>query len=434
MYKIGAIGPLPSLERILNIASEFEHEIEFVALSYEDAREVTEIIRNHQNEVNGWFFSGPIPYTIAKETLDLEANYVYCPPTGSSLYKSFIQMSFDQQKICNKVSIDMLQTEDISLQESLSELEMPTEHVHINTFDENYNSQEIIRFHLQLWREGKIQGVLTCLHSVYVALKQEKVPVYRISMTKMEIRKALEILIERAKTSYFKDTQIGVEIIEIDQFDQFVEKVDARYHLQHLELKIKQTLLSLCEKMDGSLIDNGNGRYQIFSTRGAIERETQVLYNIIQQLSLEIDVSVAVGIGFGETAVSAEINARKAIRHSKTQENSGIVALQDDGLIIESIGKEDELTYHFRSNDKVLLEKLHKANVSIKTYKKIEALVHRMGWDGFTSADLASHLSMTVRNAQRIIGGLYENQLAEYKGEELHSSRGRPRKIYKLKK
>lgn len=434
MYKIGAIGPLPSLERILNIASEFENEIEFVALSYEDAREVTEIIRNHQNEVNGWFFSGPIPYTIAKETLDLEANYVYCPPTGSSLYKSFIQMSFDQQKICNKISIDMLQTEDISLQESLSELEIPTEHVHINTFDENYNSQEIIRFHLQLWREGKTQGVLTCLHSVYVALKQEKVPVYRISMTKMEIRKALEILIERAKTSYFKDTQIGVEIIEIDQFDQFVEKVDARYHLQHLELKIKQTLLSLCEKMDGSLIDNGNGRYQIFSTRGAIERETQVLYNIIQQLSLEIDVSVAVGIGFGETAVSAEINARKAIRHSKTQENSGIVALQDDGLIIESIGKEDELTYHFRSNDKVLLEKLHKANVSIKTYKKIEALVHRMGWDGFTSADLASHLSMTVRNAQRIIGGLYENQLAEYKGEELHSSRGRPRKIYKLKK
>lgn len=434
MYKIGAIGPLPSLERILNIANEFEHEIEFVALSYEDAREVTEIIKNYQNEVNGWFFSGPIPYTIAKETLDLEANCVYCPPTGSSLYKSFIQMSFDQGKICNKISIDMLQTEDMGLQESLFELEIPTEHVYINTFDENYNSQEIIKFHLQLWREGKTQGVLTCLHSVYVALKQEKVPVYRISMTKMEIRKALEILIERAKTSYFKDTQIGVEIIEIDQFDQFVEKVDARYHLQHLELKIKQTLLSLCEKMDGSLIDNGNGRYQIFSTRGAIERETQVLYNIIQQLSLEIDVSVAVGIGFGETAVSAEINARKAIRHSKTQEHSGIVAVQDDGLIIESIGKKDELTYQFRSNDKVLLEKLHNANVSIKTYKKIEALVHRMGWDGFTSADLASHLSMTVRNAQRIIGGLYENQLAEYKGEELHSSRGRPRKIYKLKR
>lgn len=58
----------------------------------------------------------------------------------------------------------------------------------------------------------------------------------------------------------------------------------------------------------------------------------------------------------------------------------------------------------------------------------------RMGWDGFTSSDLASHLSMTVRNAQRIMSGLSESGLVEYKGEELQSPRGRPRKIYMLKK
>ncbi len=154
----------------------------------------------------------------------------------------------------------------------------------------------------------------------------------------------------------------------------------------------------------------------------------------VQQLALEMDVSVAVGIGFGEKAASAEINARKAIRHSKKKESSGIVVIQEDGVMIESVGQEEQLAYTFRSNDKELLDKLNQANISVKTYKKIEALIDRMGWDGFTSSDLASHLSMTVRNAQRIISGLSESGLVEYKGEELQSPRGRPRKIYMLKK
>lgn len=437
MYKIGVVGPLPSIKRILDVVKDFKHEIEFIPFSYEDAREVIEIVKNNHNQVNGWFFSGPTPFVIAKQILDSNANCVYCPPTGASLYKGFIQMSFHQNQFSSKVSIDMVQAEDVSdvrLRESLIELEIPIENMYVKTFDEHYVHQEIVQFHLQLWKEGKIQGVLTCLQSVYLALKKEKVPVYRISMTKMEIRQAMKVVIEKAKSSYFKDSQIGVEIIEINQFDQIADKVQTRYHLQHLDLKIKQTLLLFCEKLDGSLMENGNGRYQIFSSRRAIEREIETLRNTVEQLALEVDSTVAVGIGFGDTAFSAEINARRAIQHSKQKADHSIVVVQDDGLIVESIGQEEQLAYTYRSNDKELLEKLHKSNVNIKTYKKIEALIHRMGWDGFTTSDLALHLSMTVRYAQRIMNSLYENGLAEYKGEELHSTRGRPHKIYSLKR
>ncbi|MBT2604021.1 hypothetical protein J7E55_13520 [Bacillus sp. ISL-53] len=434
MYKIGVVGPLSSIKKIRDVTNEFEHEIDFIDFPYEDAHEVTDIIKNHQSTVNGWFFSGPVPYRIAKGMLDSEANIAYCPPVGSSLYRCLLQMSADQKHFFDKLSIDMIRLEDFFLHESLQELGISTEHIYVKTFDEQYDYQEIVQFHLQLWREGEVHGVLTVLQSVYEALKKENVPVYKINMTKMEIRQAVKILIEKAKSTYFKDSQIGVEIIEIDQFDQFVDEVNIRYHLQHLELKIKQTLLTFCEKLDGSLIENGNGRYQIFSSRKAIEREIGSLQSTVQQLALEMDVSVAVGIGFGETAASAEINARKAIRHSKKKESSGIVVIQEDGVMIESVGQEEQLAYTFRSNDKELLDKLNQANISVKTYKKIEALIDRMGWDGFTSSDLASHLSMTVRNAQRIISGLSESGLVEYKGEELQSPRGRPRKIYMLKK
>lgn len=434
MYKIGVVGPPPSVERILAVANEFEHEIEFVPFTYEDAKEVSKIVQEHNPEFDGWFFSGPIPYTIARNVLSPEANIVYCPPTGSNLYRCFIQMSIDHDEVVKRVSVDMIESEGQYLHEQLSELEIPDENTHVLTYDEHYDPEEITQFHLQLWRDGKTQGAFTTLFSVERALQKEGVPIYRVLMTKMEIRQAMKMVIEKARSSYFKDTQIGVEIIELEQFDKIAEKSKTRFHLQHLELKIRHTLLLLCEKLDGSLMANGNGRYQIFSTRGAIEREIDMLRNTVQQLSLDAEVPVAVGIGFGETAFSAENNARKAIQNAKERPESGIVIVQDNGVMRESVGETEQLTYAYRSNDKELLDKLNKANVSIKTYNKIEALVQRMGWSTFTTTDIASYLSMTVRNAQRIMGSLCEYDLAEYRGEELQSMRGRPKKIYALKK
>jgi len=434
MYKIGVVGPPPSVERILAVANEFEHGIEFVPITYDDAKEVSSIVSERNREFNGWFFSGPIPFTIAKNALSPDANIVYCPPTGSNLYRCFIQMSIDHNEVIKRISVDMIESEGKYLQEALYELDIPEEDQHVRTYDEKYDAQKITQFHLDLWRAGKTQGAFTTLFSVERALRKEGVPVYRVLMTKMEIRQAMKMVIEKAKSSYFKDTQIGVEIVELEQLDKIAERAKTRFHLQHLELKIRQILLLLCEKMDGSLLANGNGRYQIFSTRGAIQREIEMLRTTVNQLSLEADVPVAVGVGFGETASSAEINARKAIQNAKERPDFGIVIVQDDGVIVESVGESDQLAYSYRSNDKELLDKLNRANVSIKTYNKIEALVQRMSWNTFTTTDIATYLSMTVRNAQRIMGSLCEVGLAELRGEEQQAVRGRPKKRYTLRK
>ncbi|GAA4866543.1 hypothetical protein GCM10023310_52750 [Paenibacillus vulneris] len=432
MYKFGVVGPVPSVEKILDVSKESPYEIEFIPLPYENPQEVKAIIEQHRHEVHGWFFSGPIPYLRSKELLHTDANVVYCKPTGASLFKSLLELSLYRREVSTRISIDMIYTEDLDLQESLLEAGFPMEQTYIKMFDQHTDPDELVEYHLKLWREGKIDGALTCMTYVYQALQGQDFPVYRIGMTQQDIRLAVKMIHEQAKSSFFKDTQIGVEIIEIDQFDQISEKSGTRYHLQHLELKIKHALLLLCERIDGSLLENGNGRYQIFSSRGAIERELEMLRETVKHLSLEANVPVAVGIGFGTTAFSAENHARRAVQHAKEKEDRGIVIVQENGVIVEAAGEEEELTYAYRTNNKELLEKLAQANISAKTYNKIEALVQRMGWDGFTTASLASHLSMTIRNAQRIMGSLVEYGLAEVGGEELHSVRGRPSKIYRL--
>lgn len=430
MHKIGVVGPPISIDRILEVAKEYQHEIKFIPFPYQESQEAKKIVQEHHHQVDGWFFSGPVPFHLAQEVLNPNTDYAFSPSTGASLYRTLLQLFRDYGQIVQGISIDIIETENI--QESLDELEIPIRDLYIKSFDIHHNAQELIQFHLELWKEGKIKGALTCLNSVYHALVKEGVPVYLISITKMEIRQALSIIIEKVKSTYFKDSQIGVEIFEFDQFELLTDKTQSRVQLLQDELKIRKTLLEFCEKLDGSFWETGDGRYQIFSSRGVIEREKDMLQLTVQQLTLDTGVPVAVGIGFGETASSAEMHAYTAVRHSKEKPNRGYVIVQEDGTIIESIGPEEELTYSFRSQDMELIEKLRKGKISIKTYSKIEALVQRMGWDNFTAADVAVQLSMTKRNAQRIIASLCELGLAEHDGEEAQSTRGRPSKIYRL--
>jgi hypothetical protein len=430
MYRVGVVGPLPSVERILKVAEEFRQEMQFIPYPYEKTEETEQIVEAYNGEVDVWLFSGQIPYLIARKKLGSDEKLFYIPHTGSSLYKCLLHMAYYQKKLLNRFSIDMVRADD--LEEALRELAIPTQDIYVKTYDDLIDSEELFRFHHELWRSGKTEAALTCYQATYLALQREGVPVYWISPTRMVIRQALRLVSERMRAAYFKEMQIGMAIIELEHFDRVIEQAKTPYHLQYLELRLKEALLTLCERLDGSLQEKGNGRYVIFSSRGAIEREIPMLLNTVRQLSLEVEGPVAVGIGFGETVFSAELNGRRAVQQAKEQQGRGIVIVQENGIIIESAGAEDELMYHNRSDDPKLLEKLKQAGVSVKTYKKLEALIRRMNWDAFTTTDLSAHLAMTNRNARRIIASLCDYGLAECIGEKSNATRGRPSKMYRL--
>ncbi|MGG1660868.1 hypothetical protein [Brevibacillus sp. NRS-1366] len=431
MYRVGVIGPHSSVERIIQFGKEYEMTMEFTAYPYKDFHETEGIVRAHNQDVDVWLFSGQVSYMIAKNTLSSEEKLVYIQHTESGIYKSLLHMGYYQQEFLNRVSIDEITTSH--LEQALRQIEIAPKEMYVKTFDVNSTIQELMDFHMDLWRSGKTKGALTCFEAVYLGLKEAGVPTYRISTTELEIRQALRILAEKTRTFYYKDTQIGVQIIEMEHFDKISEKVKSSYHLQYFEMQVKETLLRYCERLDGSLLEKGNGRYVIFSSRGAIEREIKVLQKTIYQLSNESDDTVTVGIGYGVTVHSAEINAQRAIQLSKERVEHGIVIIREDGTMIQSAGEEEELSYSYRFDDKQLSEKLKDVKISVKNYNKLTALIKRMNWNDFTIKDLATHLYWDERNARRFMVSLCEVDLAEHIGEESFTSRGRPSKRYRLK-
>lgn len=433
MHRIGVIGPEPSVERILKVAGEFTHEFRFIPFVYEDEKEIQEILQQNRGKVSGWLFSGPVPYILAGEYLEAGDTAAYCQTMGGGLYQCCLQMAFAQNVILPRISVDIVEHE-VNVEELLHATGLPWHDFHVKYYNRQYEAEEIIQFHLQLWRDGKIDGVITALRCVMTALEKEGVPVYHFTLTEREIYHSIKIIIEKVKSSYFKNTQVGLVLIEVGSYGEIIEKAKTSYDLQLLELKLKEILLPLCKRLDGYLLDKGTGIYEIFSSRGAVERELAMLQDTMERLVLavNVDVLIAAGIGFGETVFATEINAHRALRNTRGQKDGRIVIVQDDGKMIE-IGKRDQvLSYDFYSHDADLLNQLNQAGVGIRTYRKIEKIVQHIGGGIFSIAQLAVQMSVTERNVRRIITNLCNAGLVDIAGEEYAAVRGRPSKLYQL--
>ncbi|WP_421050008.1 hypothetical protein [Lysinibacillus sp. UGB7] len=432
MYKIGVVGPAKSVERIILLAQEIEQDMEFKPYIYSIATETKNIVEAHDQHVDFWLFSGYIPFQIASQTSVPQDKLTHIFFSEAAIYQGFLEQSYSMGKLIDSVSVDIIPSPAQMAAEGLEKIEKNVKQLFVKEFDVAIDPKELFDFHFQLWQKGKIEFAITCYPTVDEQLKEAGVPSYWVSPTKTEIYHTVQLFTEKIKTSYYKETQIGALMLEIKDFDSLKERMKLGYQIQYLELRMKENLLQLCEQVDGSLIEEGNGKYTIFSTRGAIEGQIQFIKEKMYQLSIEMDAKVTAGIGFAQTVFNAELHAHRGLHQTKVNESIDIVMIQDDGTIIESVGNTEELSYSYRAEDPVVIEKLKEASVSVKTYTKIQALIQKMRWKHFTTKDLASQLQMSERNAQRIVADLCSVGLAKIYGEELQHTRGRPIKIYQL--
>lgn len=429
MIKVGVVGPHTSVDKIISMTHTIDSRAQFVPFPYKNFQDTQKIIKDHDHKVDFWFFSGQLSYSIAKQLLQTDDHLVAIKNNEASLYKSMLQVAYHSNVPIHSLSIDEMSEE--TLNEIVLQLDMNHTNIYLKVYDISTNHDELIAFHHELWTSGKTSGAITSFEEVYKQLKISNIPAYWYSISRSEISQALDILKEKIKTSFFKDSQIGMCIIDIENINSAIPSKNS-YILQYLEVRIKEILISLSEQLDGFLTEKGNGRYIIFSTRGAIEKNLEMIRTKIELLQIEAEMTILTGIGYGETVFTAEINALSAVKYSKNKENNKIYIIKEDGTIVESVGDANELAYANKLMDEVFLDSLKEANVSIRTYNRIHALLLKLGWDQFTTLDLTTHLQFENRNARRIINNLCKVGLVECIGESTHHSKGRPRKIYRL--
>src|SRR5699024_1742305 len=215
MYKGGVVGPIKSVERILEVAKEFPENLSFVPFIYHTATETIDIIKENYDEIEYFLFSCPIPYEIATQTKRNTNKFFYIHLLETGFYKALLQLMVSTKKEIRCVSIDIIDTSNV-IDISLNQLSVPLNDMMVKTFDAHINYNDLYEYHLRLYKENKVDAVLTCYPEVMELLKKDNIPAEWISTTKLATKQVIQSIEQRSQISYFKRTQIGVCMIDVD--------------------------------------------------------------------------------------------------------------------------------------------------------------------------------------------------------------------------
>src|SRR3954467_2975450 len=135
------------------------------------------MIKPYVEQVDMWLFSGQVPYTIAKEWGGISQPMFSVPHTGSSLYKTLLNIMYNHKISVSEISFDTLHP---------SELERIFEEAGINdkpSFVKHYegeiHAEVLAHYHYGLWKEGKTKAAVTYLRTAQLELERLGVPVFR---------------------------------------------------------------------------------------------------------------------------------------------------------------------------------------------------------------------------------------------------------------
>ena len=427
--RAGIIGPQDTVQLISEIAIEYSDKLQPVSFIYQNTEEASAIIQNNQHAVDLWILAGPALY-ISFQKSGVKQPFFLLQLDGASLTKTFVEIGYNDQRSLERMSIDMLTERDVY--ETCRDLDIQSNQVYVHEYTNETPLENLLAFHQRLFKEGKVEICITCLRSIYDQLCLQNIPSYRVSPTRTNIRETLSTAIQQWETMHFKQSQIAAILVKVQGMEKKEDHNMVSYDLHRLNLEIQSAILHFAESISGSFVTIGTGIFVIFSTRGSIQETEKPIGSLLEKLALITDLPANIGIGYGDTALTAEENARLALNHAQNYDSFCAFLVDHAGTIEGPLKEQESISYQYRTENKEISEKLKNSGITITTFNKILSIQKRMGNGTITATNIAEWLKMTQRNARRILTGLVEQGIADIIGEEAPTSKGRPRKIYRV--
>jgi hypothetical protein len=427
--RICAIGVTDSIELIRQISTEFSDTTEFMFYTYDLVDDIIEFLKETKEEIDVIMFTGQYPYQYFKMNAVLDIPFFSISKTNETLVETLWNMRNENIDF-NKISIDRSPEKEIY--EILDTLEIPRNNIQLIGDSSEVSLDEIYEFHKSLYDEGKTEAIVSSNYKIYIKLKEEGYKVYRVLPSRFLIRESIRKAITIARTERIKSTQVVVQTIRIRDSK---EDTWTKYKQLKTANKFDELLIDYTQDIQGSFFKFGNSDYMIFTTRGfAGVGDTEKRFGTIAEKAEQFGISFSMGIGYGDTVVKSENNSKIALNHSLEEEKNGCYIVDDDSTLTGPIfGKTSyNLSYKLVNVDDRILKISKKTGVSDKYLSKLKAIITQRGDNVFDAEELAEYLNLTQRSASRIINKLEAGGVAESVGKKSNSSKGRPKKIYKI--
>jgi len=269
---IGIIGPEDSVIRATGVAADLGLGDTILTRTYVTWHAVPRLAAELDAVCRVLLFTGRVPYTIARDGLGLRASLDFIPHDGADLYRALVLILREHAGRLPVISLDTM--ERWAVDETYRDLgvEPPAA---LLSFDDphrspgEWRSLDVAAFHEERYRRGDVELCLTCLESVRNELRTRGVPVVRVEHTRAALREALRRASLTDRLARTEASQTAVALVEPRE-DQRRGAGPGSYEAQRVDLRRRQRVVDLAERLQGTLSRASDGGFLIHTTRGAV--------------------------------------------------------------------------------------------------------------------------------------------------------------------
>lgn len=433
--RVSVLGPADLIEKIIEEGKTFKDLI-MVGYPYQNETETMKLINICIDNTDLILFAGPIPYNIARKSVESDIPMLYVSYSGTALYKALFNNTsvgcLNKGKLL-RFSVDTIHKSVVV--ETLEELNVTNYELYVKKCDITISSNELSDYHYDLYSNGKTDFMITCLTSTYDKLKLERIPVFRIVPTIMAIREALRMVYLEAQNIISKKAQLCVGVMKILNFNNNNYN-SSEYEQRRMKLTATEQFINFCEGIKASMKFESDDEYIFYATRGAIENTTNYYQYmpVIKDITDQHLLKVCLGLGYGYTANEAEKNSRNALKYAINYNKNCCYVIMEDGKIRGPLQGGRIIEFYSGNQDSNVAILAEKTKLSAMTINRIFGVLESYGSNKITAFQVAEALNITNRSARRILNSFEKAGIAEVTGNDQPVGRGRPRKIYCINK
>lgn len=401
--KVAVISSHAFQHRLSKLAEQID-DVELDFYIYEQPSEAPLLLKQVK-PCDVLFITGTLPYLYSKPMLDKwPIPWTYLKQDEFAVSNTLLAMMANHAISLNRLSIDVMNAQFVD--NVLNDIEYDGRPPYTFEIKPPVDVDQLFKHHDQLWREKKIDFVVTSSHNVYEKLRQVQIPCMRILDSSTSILRRLEETKALSRMTKSESAKVVVGIVDMSPVDKaFVQSIASSVHA------IQQPI--------------SEGRIELYTTMGHLQHalDHQKITQLVQLANNDAKIS----FGFGQSINDAEQNALYALQY--TAPNS-ICIVDERKNLINPILKDSKLSLQIQ--DPYIMKLAKETQLSPLNISKIIAFSKSRQDHEFTAHDLSEYLQVTRRTTERILKKLLDNEYVRVVGEEMGYQQGRPRTVYAL--
>ena len=408
-------------------------EEESIVYQEETARRLSRAVE----QIDGMIFGGEMQYSLYREIFQGVCPCSFFVTESAALVRAMLELAIQGVEL-PRISVDNFSFSAVRI--VVEELGLNMDQVCLLENqgyrpDNREYCDALVTRHLDHYRDGKTEGVITPILYVAEALKQEKVPVVHVVPTKdMIIRGIRETLLQISHRLNQQNGTLCAIILRLQPREELMIRGDGLFYESIEKLRAAAEIHRFARDNKAVVVTQADDQFTILINAADLAAYTQEfqIFPMLQMIWDKTRCNFSVGIGVGYDPADSKINAEIALRKAGQIEEAGaFIAYTPTHVVgpVEYVNANQNKTY---VEQDMLMRLVNRTGISLERLSRLLQLAEEKKQSHVTAQDLCNHLGISMRSANRILTSLEENGYATLAGRLSSGKAGRPFNVYRL--